>query len=153
MGELMNLIQLLDIAKERNSFRSDVKLAEALDMKSANITRFRKRQQFPSGTTCIKLAQLSGVSDSIVLAVVQMEKADTPAESNAWKTIAQIATTMSVVFVLSLASMGAASSNVYASEDITSNIENETYYPLCDVVILAVILSFFAAVASNLALA
>ncbi len=89
----------IDLAREKQGFKSDNQLGKALNFAGSGISNWRVKKAFPSDEKMIELARLAGVNDLVALMDLQIWKAENDDTRAAYK---QILKRISVVFIAAL---------------------------------------------------
>jgi len=95
----MNTIpELLDLAKNRNSLKSDRELARRLDLTAVHA--YRTKGVIPDDTTALKLADLCGLPPEQVLITCHLAKAESGAVHEVWNKVLKMAVNACFVLIM-----------------------------------------------------
>lgn len=87
----MQVLELLNAAKERQGIATDKALAEQLGVTKQAVSNWRKGVSLPDTVTCGKLATLTGLPLAKVLGIVGEARAISREEKAVWKRLATAA--------------------------------------------------------------
>jgi len=77
----------LDAVKLKTGAASDYAVAKQLSVTKQTISRWRKKEDFLSDQSAIKVAEILGIDSGIVIAAVHAERAKNETEKAAWTSI------------------------------------------------------------------
>ena len=101
----MDIGEILDLAKKRQGIRTDMALAEALDVSRSAVSSWRKGVQLPDAVRCAALAGLTGEPLARVLGIVGEARAISREEKSVWRKLA--ASAAAVVLMLAATPLAA----------------------------------------------
>lgn len=87
----MNVLDLLDQAKQQQGITTDKALAEAVGVTKQSVSNWRKGVSLPDVVACGKLAKLTAVPLAKVLGIVGEQRAISRDEKAVWKQLATAA--------------------------------------------------------------
>lgn len=82
---MLSTIELLDLARERQGGCSDYRLAKLLEVEQPTMSNYRTGRSFPKNPVAMRLAELCGLDPAEVLAWVNLERAGSEGEREAWR--------------------------------------------------------------------
>lgn len=131
------ICKLLDIAKNRNTIKSDRALARALGI--TNVVHYRKRNVIPDDTTALKLAELCGLPPEQVLITCHLAKAEKGAVHDAWNKVLKMAANACIGVILagSIALFPAPSTSGAVYSGVYNNIHYATLFLLASLMLIA----------------
>jgi hypothetical protein len=109
----MEILELMEIAKGKNGFKSDRALAIAIGMSQPAMFRIRQGFGFPSEDNMMKLGELAGIDKASALLFLNMWKAEGEAKQTYFEILSKIAPTVALCFIISISFM--ASTPAYAT--------------------------------------
>ncbi|WP_237052781.1 hypothetical protein [Marilutibacter chinensis] len=118
---------LLDKAKKRRSYPSDMALAAAVGVSRSIVSEWRKGTKFPSEDHVCALARMAGEDAAPWLVLTQAEKSTGPAH-RAWLDLARQLGAAAALAVVALMVFPAP-----AKAKVPANLNGNTSYALCEV--------------------
>lgn len=81
----MEIIDLLETAKNRANLSSDYALAKVLGIERQIISQWKKGKRHPSNEEAVKLATLAGLDEMRVIAEIELRTANSEKKKEFWK--------------------------------------------------------------------
>jgi len=81
----MEIIELLELAKNRANLPSDYALAKALGIPNGNLSNIRNGRAHPSNAVAVQLATLAGLDEMRVIAEIELRTANSEKKREFWK--------------------------------------------------------------------
>lgn len=85
----MDLVKLLDLARERANLPSDYALAAAIGITRQRVSQMRSRRDNPGDGVVIRLAELAELDPGYALACMHAVRAKRTPERKAWESLAR----------------------------------------------------------------
>lgn len=126
----MEIVEIIDVAKEKTGFKSDRKLAAAIGVTHPTLIRMRRGWGFPSEENMMKLGELAGIDRASALLLLNMWKAQGDAKStysDILRRLSAVAGCFLIVTILSFSSPANASAVSSVSTKICNDYEKILY--------------------------
>lgn len=81
----MEIIELLDLAKNRANIETDYALAKVLGIERQIISQWKSGKRHPSNEEAVKLATLAGLDEMRVIAEIELRTANSDKKKEFWK--------------------------------------------------------------------
>ncbi len=101
----MEIIELLEKAKNRANITSDYALAKVIGVHTGTVANWKKGKQHPSNEEAVKLATLAGLDEMQVIAEIELRTANSEKKKEFWKNYIE---SRGVAACLSLTALGIA---------------------------------------------
>ena len=96
MVDILDFIELLDLAKQASGATSDSDLSRKLGVSRQSVSNWRNSNKFPDTVTCATIAGITGVPLAKVLGIVGEARATDKQEKAVWRKLAATAMTLAI---------------------------------------------------------
>ncbi|MEK7801106.1 MAG: hypothetical protein AAB276_01515 [Pseudomonadota bacterium] len=123
----MDINEIMDVAKNKNSLRSDRALARAIGSSQPTVFRFRQGFSYPSEANMMKIGELAGISRAEALLLLNMCKAEGEAK-NTYSDILRRLALVAGCFIMLIVSVPANAAIPTVSNDANCYVNSKIMY-------------------------